>query len=135
MAPPEIMDERKTSLNKGKELKKSKNYCAAKDEVTTGLEKATDKFNPLIIATDVYHKSGDLEKSLEYSELLITHHPDNWNGYGRATQNLILLKSFEQAQEKIRAGLEKIPNQVNLLIIATDAYHKSGDSEKSLEYA
>ena len=74
-------------------------------------------------------------KSLEYSELLITHHPDKWQGYGRAAQDLVALKRFEKAQERIQAGLEELPNQLNLLTIATDVYRASGDREKSLEYS
>ena len=129
------MDNWKTFADEIKESLKSKNLSAAKEELATGLEKIQNQLNLLIIATDVYRASGDRKKSLEYSELLITHHPDNWNGYGRAAQDLVALKRFEEAQEKVQAGLEKFPNQVNLLIIATDVYRASGDREKSLEYS
>ena len=40
-------------------------------------------------------------------------------------------KRFEQ-QEKVQAGLMKIPDQFNLLVIATDVYRASDDPEKSL---
>ncbi|MDB4336430.1 WcbI family polysaccharide biosynthesis putative acetyltransferase [Synechococcus sp. AH-603-M21] len=125
----------KTIAEKIKEVLKSKNLTAAKEELARGLEKFPNQVNLLTIATDAYRASGDREKSLEYSKLLITHYPDNWIGYGRAAQDLVALKRFEQAQEKIQAGLDKIPNQVNLLTIATDAYRASGDREKSLEYS
>ena len=129
------MGDWKTFADKIKELLKSKNLSAAKEELATGLEKIPNQVNLLTIATDVYRASGDREKSLEYSELLITHYPDKRNGYGRTAQDLVALKRFEQAREKIQAGLEKNSNQVNLLITANDVYRASGDREKSLEYA
>ena len=97
---------------------KSQNLLQAKQEIQYALEIYPNHLNLLIVANDVYRASDEREKSLEYSELLITHHPDNWNGYGRAAQDLFALKRFEEAQEKIQAGLEKIPNQVNLLKIS-----------------
>jgi len=112
-----------------------KRFEDAQANIQAGLEEFPDQLNLLTIATDVYRASGDREKSLEYSELLITHHPENWNGYGRAAQDLIALKRFEDAQARIQAGLEKLPNQLNLLVIATDVYRASGDREKSLEYS
>ena len=107
----------------------------AKTVIKFGLKKFPNKLDLLILASDVCRASGNREKSLEYAELLITHHPDNWNGYGRAAQDLIVLKRFEEAQDKIQAGLEKIPSQINLLNIATDIYRTSGDPEKSLAFS
>jgi hypothetical protein len=46
-----------------------------------------------------------------------------------------VLKRFEEAQEKIKLGLEKFPNQVKILAIASNVYRASNDHEKSLEYA
>ena len=129
------MGDWKTFVVKIKELLKSNNLSAAKDELAIGLEKFPNQVKLLIIATDVYRAFGDREKSLEYSELLITHYPDNWNGYGRAAQDLVALKRFVEAQEKVQTGLEKLPNQLNLLVIATDVYRAFGDREKSLEHA
>ena len=86
------MGDWKTFADEIKELLKYKNLTAAKEELTIGLEKFPNQINLLIIATDVYRASGDREKSLEYAELLITHHPDNWIGYGRAAQYLSVLK-------------------------------------------
>ncbi|QNI87351.1 lipopolysaccharide assembly protein LapB [Synechococcus sp. ROS8604] len=129
------MSDWKTFADKIKKLLKSKDLSAAKEELAIGLEKLPNQINLLTIATNIYRASGDREKSLEYSELLITHHPDNWNGYGRAAQELVALKRFEEAQKQIQSGLEKLPNQVNLLTIATDVFRASNDREKSLEYS
>lgn len=107
----------------------------AKVVINFGLEKIPGQVNLLTIASDVYRESGNHEISLEHAELRITHHPDNWDGYARAVQDLVALKRFEEAQARIQAGLEKIPNQINLLTIATDVYRASGDHEISLEHA
>ena len=135
LPPPWTMGDWKTIAEKVKELLKSKKLTAAKEELATGLEKFPNQLNLLTIANDVYRASGDREKSLEYSELLITHHSDKWQGYGLAAQDLVALNRFEEAQEKIQAGLEKIPNQLNLFTIAADIYFDNGNLEKSLEYA
>lgn len=132
--PPETMDDWKTLVDKIKILLISKNLSTAKEELKIGLEKYPNQLKLLTIATDVYRTLGDREKSLEYAELLTIHHPNRWQGYGRAAQDLVSLKRFEQARDMIQAGLEKHPNQLKLLAIATDVYRASGDREKSLEY-
>ena len=129
------MGDWKTFADKIKGLLESKNLSTAKGELATGLEKLPNQFNLLIIANDVYRASGDRQKSLDYAELLITHHPDSPPGYIRAAQDLIVIKRFKQAQTKIQKGLGKFPNQFNLLIIANDVHRASGDRSKSLEYA
>ena len=78
---------------------------------------------------------GRPRKVLECSILLISYYPKKWNGYGRAAQELITFRRFEEAQNKVQAGLEKIPNNFNLLNIASDAFRASKDLIKSLEYA
>ena len=140
---PHPMVDWKEYASKTRNSLKSQNLLQAKQEIQYALEIYPNHLNLLIIATDVYRASDDREKSLEYAELLITHHPDNWNGYGRAAQDLVALTKvissrfydISESQLKIQSGLEKIPNQVNLLTIATDVYRASGDREMSLEYA
>ena len=117
------------------DLAELKRFEQAQDKIKKGLSNFPNQLNLLLIASDVYRKSGDREKSLEYSELLISNHPKKWDGYGRSAQDLAELKRFEQAQDKIKKGLSNFPNQLNLLLIASDVYRKSGDREKSLEYS
>ena len=112
-----------------------KRFEEAQEKIKLGLEKCPNQFNLLTIISDIYHSSKDHQKSLEYAELLITHHEEKWIGYGRAAQDLIVLKRVEEAQEKIKLGLAKFPNQVKLLTIASNVYRASNDHEKSLEYA
>ncbi len=107
----------------------------AKAAINLGLENVPDQANLLTIANDVYRASGDHETSLENAKLRIIHHPDNWDGYGRAAQDLIALRRFNEAKATINLGLEKIPKHVNLLTVASDVYHASGDHEISLRHA
>ena len=107
----------------------------AQDRIKLGLDKFPDHVNLLTTASDVYRVSDDREKSLHYAELLITHHPDKLHGYGRAVQDLIVLERFEEAQDRIKLGLDKFPNHVNLLTIASVVYRASDDRERSLHYA
>lgn len=122
-------------------LKRTKNLAAQKrlndahKVVKSGLKQYPQEIKLLLIAIHICRASGDRNKSLEYSELVITHHPDNWKGYGRAAQDLLQLKRFKEAQYKIQAGLGKIPNQINLLSIASDIYRALGDHKNSLEYS
>ena len=132
---PETMVNWKVFADKTRLLLNSKKFTDAGKEIKAGLEKFPNQARLLTIASDVYHISKDHKKSLEYAELLITHHVEQWIGYGRAAQDLIVLKRVEEAQEKIKLGLEKCPNQVNLLTIASNVYRASNNHEKSLEYA
>ena len=121
--------------NKIKTLLDSQKFSEAEKEVKKRLEQYPNQLDLLICATDVFRASGNSEKSLEYAELLITYHPNNWNGYGRSAKDLLILKHFDQAQERIKEGLEKFPNQLDLLIFATDVFRASGNCQKSLKYA
>ena len=121
--------------DKAEDLLKKKHLDEAKSEIKAGLEKFPNQANLLTIATEIFSALGDHEKSLEYAELLITHHPDKWRGYGRAAKDLKTLQRLPEAQQQIQTGLGKFPNQINLLTIATEIYRASGDHEKSLEYA
>ena len=55
------------------------------------------------------------------------------NGYLEAMQELMTLKRFKEAENLINTGLKKYPNQMNMLIAATDIYRALGDWKKSLE--
>ena len=89
----------------------------------SGLEIFQHDLHLLLAASDVYRASGDREKSLEYAELLITHHPDRWNGYVRSVQDLIALKRSEEAKAILQSGLNKFPNQKKLQKISEQHYH------------
>jgi tetratricopeptide (TPR) repeat protein len=112
-----------------------KRFDEAQIIIQAGLEKIGNQFQLLMLATDVFRASGNHEKSLECAQLVIVHHPDDWNGYYRAAQDLLALKRFDEAQTIIQAGLEKIGNQFQLLVLATDVFRASGNHEKALECA
>lgn len=112
-----------------------KRYEEAQAKALEGLHRLPNQINLLAIASDAYRASRDRETSLHHAHSLITHHPSNWNGYGRAAQDLVALMRYDEAQIEIAKGLNRIPGQVNLLVIASDVFRASGLREQSLEYA
>ena len=129
------MEDWQAFADKIKNFLKSKSLSEARDEIQVGLERFPTQFNLLFVATDVYRALGELENSLKHAELMIIHYPERWNGYVRASEDLIALKRFDAARKQIQAGLEKIPNQLNLLTIAANLCRASGDRETALKYA
>ena len=103
--------------------------------IEEGIKVAPDNLYLLLVSREAFRRTENREKCLQYSLNLIIYHPNDWRGYGRAAQDLVALERFEEAQAIINLGLEKIPNQVDLLTIAIDVYRASGDHEISLEYA
>ena len=107
----------------------------AQEQIQIGLEQFPNQYNLLILAIQIFRNSKNRGKSLQYAELIMKYHPHKWKGYGLAAQDLVSLRQFERAQETLSYGLKKIPNQVNLLNIATSVYLASGNREQSLSYA
>ena len=93
-----------------KNLLKEKSIPEAQLKIQEGLREIPNQLQLLFIATEVYRVSGDRETSLTYAELLITCYPDNWNGYGRAAEDLVALNRLDEAKVKIQEGLREIPN-------------------------
>ena len=112
-----------------------KRFDEAKEKLRLGLEKIPYHYKLLNTATSTFLASGDIEKSLEYADLLIFHHPKLWIGYSRAAEILIDLKRFNEAQSKLDVGLIQCPNEIHLLALATDVFIQLSDFEKSREYA
>ena len=103
--------------------------------IEEGVKVAPKNLYLLIVSREIFRQSGNRTKCLEYSQNLIMYHPSDWRGYGRAAQDLVALERFEEAKAIVNLGLEKIPDQVNLLTIASDVYRASGDHEISLWHA
>ena len=131
---PAMANWKEVALNTKKYIK-CKKFHEAKLVICNALTTDPHNFNLLIVATNVYRASDEREESLKFAELLIKHYPGNWNGYGRAAQDLLELKRFEEARRKIKEGLQKFPDQINLLIIAINICRASGNAEKSLKYS
>ena len=112
-----------------------KRFDEAKEKLRLGLEKIPYHYKLLNTATSTFLASGDIEKSLEYADLLIFHHPKLWIGYSRAAEILIDLKRYNEAQSKLDVGLIQCPNEIHLLALATDVFIQLSDFEKSREYA
>ena len=101
-------------------------YDEAQAKIQEGLDRFPNHFNILSIANDVYRASGNRKKSLDFALALIYHHSDRWIGYGRAAQDLAALGRYDEAIIKIQEGLDRFPNQGNLLSISQDVSLASG---------
>jgi tetratricopeptide (TPR) repeat protein len=97
-----------------------KRFDGAQVTIQEGLGKIGNQFQLLLLATDVFRASSNHEKSLECAQLIIFHHPDDWNGYYRAAQDLLALKRFDGAQTIIEQGLASAINKDALA--AMEAY-------------
>jgi tetratricopeptide (TPR) repeat protein len=107
----------------------------AQEITQRGLERFPTQSDLLTIAVDAYRASGDRETSLEYSQRLMIHDPDNWLGFGRATEDLLALQRIEEAQATIQKGLRQLPDHAYLLMFATDASRAMGDFQTALDYS
>ena len=85
-----------------------KQFDKAQEVIKKGLERFPNQLNLLTNANAVYRDSGDRKESLIYANLLMKHHPDNWNGYVRGAQDLCSLKQFDKAQEVINLGIKNL---------------------------
>ena len=104
-------------------------------ELNLALQEFPDHKGILLIASDIYRELGDYERSLVCAERLIENHPGNWKGYVRASQDLMGLQRLELSKERIEVGLDRCPNQKEVLLTAGDVYRELGDYEKSLDCA
>lgn len=114
---------------------KNSNINEAKQEIQKGLDQYPNRFELLIVASDVYRASGELDKSLHFAKLLIACYPQKIHGYICSVQNLIILKYFKEAEKIILAGLENHPYHKKLLTLGNDVYRNLGNRAKSMEYS
>jgi predicted Zn-dependent protease len=120
------MNDPQSFVDATRSLLADKEYLQAQWKIQEALDRFPNQIYILCIANDVYRASGNREKSLDFAQGLIYHYPENWIGYGRAAQDLVALKRHDEAQTIIQKGLDKFPNQVNILSIANDVYQASG---------
>ncbi len=121
--------------SKAMELAKSKEIEQAHQELESGLKIFPNDFNLLCIGSDISRATGNHSSSLDYANLLITYHPEKWDGYGRAAGDLHALKRFNQACVIIEKGLEKFPQNFFLLCIASKIQRGLDNRINSLNYA
>ena len=57
---------------------------------------------------------------------------ESWKRFAKEIKELLKNRNFTKAQEQLAKSLEKFPNQLNLLSIATNVFRASNDHEKSL---
>ena len=124
----------KEPRDKAEDLLKKKHFNEAKLEIEAGLEKFPNEVNLLKTAMDIFRSSGDHAKSLEYAELLITHHPEKWHGYGRAVYRFTTSQELDKAQSIAREGLLKTNGNINLISILGDIALAKQDQKMHDQY-
>lgn len=60
----------------------------------------------LVVAGELHRQAKRPERSLPLAQRLIAAFPQNWEGYARASADLLALKRFEGALATVRQGLE-----------------------------
>ena len=115
-----------------RDLMDLRRFELSKERIEVGLERCPNQKEVLLTAGDVYRELGDYEKSLDCAESLIKNYPGYWKGYVRASRDLMGLQRLELSKERIEVGLDRCPNQKEVLLIAGDLYRELGDYEKSL---
>ena len=88
----------------------------SKERIEVGLDRCPNQKEVLLTAGDVYRELGDYEESLVCAESLIKNDPENWEGYVRASRDLMDLQRFELSKERIEVGLDRCPNQKEVLL-------------------
>ena len=83
----------------------------SKERIEVGLDRCPGQKEVLLTAGDVYRELGDYEESLVCAESLIKNDPENWEGYVRASRDLMGLQRLELSKERIEVGLDRCPNQ------------------------
>ena len=66
----------------------------AKKELASITHDLSHKFNLLVSICAACFSSGDHKLSLYHAELIITHYPEQWEGYGLAGKTLIALENL-----------------------------------------
>ena len=59
----------------------------------------------------------------------------DWKDIENATRGLLKTEKLADAEQAILHGLNTFPDQIHLLIVATDVYRANNNYEKSLKYS
>jgi len=87
-----------------------KRFKKARAKIQEGLKKVPIQIDFLTVAIDVYRASGDREKALKYSEMLIAHFPQSWTGYVFAAQDKLSLGKFQPLEYQEQMALCQPPS-------------------------
>ena len=94
-------------IKASKELIALNKFEEAKNLIDYGLKKFPNNIKILINAIKIYRKSGDRAKSLELSKIIIKYHPENFIGFQKGAEDLIVLNKFEEAENLLQKFTKK----------------------------
>jgi hypothetical protein len=97
----------------------------AKKVIEEGLRHFPGQLELLITAHNIV-RCIDINQSLEYAQQIIGDHPDFFDGYARAAQDLTSLGRHGDAIHIIDVGLEKHPENEWILFTGLSCYNSAG---------
>ena len=106
----------------------------AQKQIQIGLQKIPYQFDLLFIATDVYRATGDIQKSMDYAELLIIHHPEKWVGYKYLIHEAIISQQLDKARCIAEKAISKTKEDKRFFAILSDIAFALGDEEMYDKY-
>lgn len=114
---------------------RSNDLLQARLYIEDALQLAPTEPQILNTAVSIYSKSNEHEITLRYANKLIEIQTNQYKGFLFAGKSLTALQRYEEAEEVIKLGLKKSPNQKNLISLLSALSRKSGKVEKALEYS
>ena len=114
---------------------RSNDLLQARLYIEDALQLAPTEPQILNTAVSIYSKSNEHEIALRYANKLIEIQTNQYKGFLFAGKSLTALQRYEEAEEVIKLGLKKSPNQKNLISLLSALSRKSGKVEKALEYS
>jgi hypothetical protein len=97
--------------------------------IQRGLERFPSEFWVLVVAGELHRHAKQPERALPLAQQLMATFPQNWEGYARATQDLVALKRFDQALATVRQGLERTGQRQEL--VRLEAYARRFVGERA----
>ena len=99
-----------------------------------GLHKFPNNFHLLHLAIITYDSSGDHERALEFSELLISSYPDKCEGYIHSIHEAIVLQELGKAYSIGENAILKLKERKHFLSILSDISVALGNEKSYLYY-
>jgi tetratricopeptide (TPR) repeat protein len=109
------------------------NEATGVNAINLGLINCKDICDLLLVGCDLYHKLGNDEKALEYGRSVIENYPRNWLGYSKVVNILMSLDKCDEALDVILKGVQCIPKNYKMLLVASGFYRRIGDRKRCLE--
>jgi tetratricopeptide (TPR) repeat protein len=117
------------------DLLASEQVDQAKSKVIGLLDRFPDNAKLLIMAISIHESSKETEQCIIFSETLLKHHPNRWEGYAALARCKAKLNLFADAAKTLDDGLQALPDTPKLLQAAIEIFRLCGQRDQSLKCA